>query len=136
MAYPIPLRFARPAKPLAAIGALGLLAACGSSVDADAPPQPADSDIAAVGLDADAAAPLEPTGVADARAEACNADLVEPYIGRKADFRVRSSVLESVEPIVNVRWLTPGEDAAENSEMTQLMIELDEDGTVLSANCQ
>lgn len=133
MAY-FNLPHALPLRPAAAaVGAL-LLCACGDAVDADTPPRPANVEMPTIAVEGEAE-PLAPANLADAQAEACDADLIEPFMGRQADFQVRSTVLESVEPIVNVRWVKAGEEAAPAMEMTQLTIDLDEDGTIRSATC-
>ncbi|MEE4154106.1 MAG: hypothetical protein V2I27_08090 [Erythrobacter sp.] len=127
------LRAALPLHSIAAGSAALLLAACGNAVDEDVPPNPADVDMPATDYERDEP-PLAPPSIAES--EDCNADLVEPFIGREADFRVRSEVLEYVAPIVNVRWLGPGEEGTREFEMVELIIRLDEDDTILSARCE
>ncbi len=115
----------------AAAGAL-LLAACGSAVDSDAEATPTDVDIPAAAFEADTP-PL--AGDTAPGPMDCNADLVEPFIGRAADFGVRAQVLEKVAPTINVRWLRPDEEDVDTIEMERLTIELDGDNTIIAATC-
>ena len=128
---------------LAAIAVLGAasalsLTACGEAVDADAAPNPAQIDMNATDFERDEIA-IGPEGDGDADPADCNAVLAEPFIGQTVDFEVRSELLETVAPLVNVRWLSPadreelGDDA--DREMQRRTVELDESETVTAVYC-
>jgi hypothetical protein len=123
-------------RTLAMAGAATLaslaLAACGNSVDDDVAPNPAEVDMPAVDYERDDVV-LAEEGEEDP--SSCNRDRADPYIGRIADYEVRAELLEKVAPIVNVRWLSPGDQASEDREMQRLTIELDDDETILAVRC-
>ncbi len=125
------------AATLAAMSAL-MLSSCGDAVDAETEASPAQIDIEATNFERDDIA-IGPEGDGDADPADCNAGLAEPFMGKAIDYEVRSELLETVAPLVNVRWLTPedrAEDgASEDREMQRLTVELDADDTVTAIYC-
>jgi len=132
MRDPAPSCFARLAQPIIAVSALALLAACGNAVDSDTAARPADVAMPATDYERDETALAQ---TPEPEPDDCNASQVDPYIGRAADFEVRAEVLERIAPLVNVRWLAPGDEVDGEAELERLTIELDEEDVITEARC-
>ena len=111
------------------------LSACGDSVevgdDGDVAAQAMDVDIPRADYDrVEAVVTPEPGEPSD-----CNADLARPYIGQDVDAETRGELLSEVAPIVDVRWLAPGEVTTDDYDGRRLNVSFDENEIITGVRC-
>ncbi len=111
-----------------------ILPSCGDAVDEDTPPNPAEPVDVALDYERDDIA--VPTDANPEDPSSCNADLAQPFVGRTVDLDVRSQLLETIAPIVNVKWLTPDDTLTGGSENPRMVVRMDGESMITSIACE
>ncbi len=123
-----------PLPFLATILSACILSSCGDAVDEGSPPNPAEPVDVALDYERDDIAIASDQGRKDPAS--CNAGLAQPFVGKTVDYEVRSELLETVAPLVNVKWITPEDELTDDREMQRLVVRMDGEDVITSVACE